>query len=164
MSNAVSTLRDTLQSWWSQRPAREKPLLLGAAILVSAALLWWVAIAPAVRTLSGFDAKWAAQDAQLQTMLRLQNQAQSLTAQAPLSTAAAAQALLASVQQSFGTQADVQIQGNSATVTLRGVPGEALAQWLATARANARSVPVQTRLKRGPNGWTGTMQMGLPQS
>jgi general secretion pathway protein M len=164
MSNAATTLRDTLQNWWNQRPAREKPLLVGTAVVVSAALLWWVAIAPAVRTLSGFDAQWAAQDAQLQTMLRLQTQAQSLTAQTPLGTAAAAQALLTSVQQSFGGQADVQIQGNNATVTLRGVPGEALAQWLATARANARSVPVQAHLKRGPNGWVGTLQMGLPQS
>jgi general secretion pathway protein M len=164
MSNTVSTLRETVKSWWSQRPAREKPLLMGAALLVAAALLWWVAVAPALRTLSGFDAQWAAQDAQLQTMLRLQTQAQSLTAQATINTAASIQALQTSVQQSFGGQADLLIQGNSATLTLRGVTGEALAQWLATARANARSVPVQALLTRGPNGWMGTMQLGLPQT
>ncbi len=163
MNQTILEVRKSVSIWWSQRPAREKPLIAGAGVLVIAALVWWIAVAPALRTLKGFDAAWATQDAQLQAMLRLQTQAQALTAQAPLTTAAAAQALLTSVQQSFGGQGDVQIQGNNATVTLRGVSGEALAQWLATARTNARSVPVQAHLTRGPNGWMGSLQMGLPQ-
>lgn len=164
MSTAVNNLRLSVSAWWSQRPAREKPLLLSALLLVTVALLWWVALAPALRTLSGFEAKWSAQDAQLQAMLRQQTQAQSLSAQSKISTAVASQALMTAVQQSFGGQADLAVQGNSATVTLRGVSGEALAQWLATARANARSAPVQAHLTRGPNGWMGTLQMGLPNS
>jgi general secretion pathway protein M len=162
--NILSSRLQPLQHWWNERPAREKPMLIGAAVLIGIALLWWIGIAPALRTLSGFETKWAAQDAQLQAMLQLQTQAQALKAGPKITTTAAAQTLQTSVIQSFGGQAEIAIQSQTATLTLRGVSGEALAQWLATARTNARSVPVQAKLVRAANGWTGTLQLGLPNS
>jgi general secretion pathway protein M len=152
----------TLRAWWSQRPPREQSLLRLGALMVVAGLLWSLALAPALRTVRTFDAKRTAQDEQLQAMLRLQAQAQALRALPRLSQTAATQALQASVQQAFGTLAEVTVSGDSATVRLRGVTAEALAQWLANARINAHCVPLQAHLTRAGNGWSGTLQMALP--
>lgn len=152
----------TLRKWWNQREPREKLLLTWGGVALGAALLWGVALAPALRTLKAFDAKHLAQAATINTMLRQQVQAQALMGVPVISQAQAIQALQASVKQSFGAQADVVIQGGQATVTLRGVGADALAQWLAVARTNARSVPVQARLARNAAVWNGTLQMGLP--
>lgn len=152
----------TLRLWWSQRPAREQTLLQLGGLLVAAALLWSVALAPALRTLRTFGTQHAAQAAQLQTMLRLQAQAQALQAVPPLSQAAAIQALQASVQQTLGTAANITVSGDNATVTLRGVTPEALAQWLASARTTARCTPLQAHLTRSAAGWSGTLQLALP--
>jgi general secretion pathway protein M len=154
--------RQTLRTWWKQREPREKLLLTWGGVALGAALLWGVALAPALRTLKAFDAKHLAQAAQINTMLRQQAQAQTLMAVPVVSQAQAIQALQVSVKQSFGTQGDVVVQAGQATVTLRGVSADALAQWLAAARTNARSVPVQARLARNAEVWNGTLQMGLP--
>lgn len=151
-----------IQAWWEQRAPREKTILKFAALLVAAALLWSAALAPALRTLRTFESKHQSQEAQLQAMLRLQVQAQSLQSQPRLSQAAAAQALQTSVQQALGPKADVSNSAGHATVTLRGVSPEALAQWLASARTEARVTPIQARLTRAGNAWSGTLQMGLP--
>jgi general secretion pathway protein M len=157
-TNVVNTLR----LWWTERPAREQNLLRGAALLVGAALLWSVALAPALRTLRSFEASRNTQEVQLQSMLRLQAQAQALQSQPKLSQVAATQALQASVQQAFGTSATLSVNAGNATVTLSGVRPDALAQWLASARTNAHSAPVQARIARAANGWSGTLQMALP--
>lgn len=154
----------TLRVWWNQRPPREQSLLRLAALLAAAGLLWSLALAPALRTVRTFEAKRTAQESQLQAMLRLQAQAQALQALPRLSQTAATQALQASVQQAFGTLADVTISGDSATVRLRGVTADALAQWLSSARSNARCVPVQAHLTRAGTAWSGTLQMALPAS
>jgi general secretion pathway protein M len=153
----------TLRLWWHQRPAREQTLLQLSGLLVAMALLWALALAPALRTLRTFDTQRAAQAAQLQTMLRLQAQAQALQAVPPLSQAAA-QALQLSVQQAWGASADMVVRGDNASVTLRNVTAESLAQWLASARTNARCTPLQTHLTRTTAGWSGTLQMALPTS
>jgi len=152
----------TLHAWWSQRPPREQSLLRLGALLVVAGLLWSLALAPALRTVRSLDAKRSTQDAQLQTMLRLQALALTLRAQPRLSQAAATQALQASVQQAFGTLAEVTFSGDSATVRLRGVTADALAQWLSNARSNAHCLPAQAHLTRAGTGWSGTLQMALP--
>lgn len=154
--------RTQIQAWWEQRAAREKTILQFAALLVGAALLWSAALAPALRTLRAFEGKHQAQEAQLQAMLRLQAQAQSLQSQPRLSQAAAVQALQTSVQQALGAKADFSNSAGNATVTLRGVSAEALAQWLASARIDAHASPVQARLTRTGTDWSGTLQMGLP--
>lgn len=154
--------RTHIHAWWAQRAAREKTILQLAAWLVAAALLWSAALAPALRTLRAFEGKHQSQEAQLQAMLRLQAQAQSMQSQPRLSQAAAAQALQSSVQQILGPKADFSNSVGNATVTLRGVSAEALAQWLASARTEAHSSPVQARLTRTGTTWNGTLQMGLP--
>ena len=153
-----------LQLWWEQRVSREKWALRSAAVLMIAALLWTLALAPALRTLRSFDANRVQLDAQLQTMLSLQAQAQALQALPRMTQAAASQALRESVPQAFDKNADVTMNGGIATITLRGVSADTLAQWLATARTQAHSAPTNANLSSTPNGWSGTLQMALPNS
>ena len=151
-----------LQSWWSQRAVREQSILKFAGAVIGLALLWWVALAPGLRTLRTFEATRAAQATQLQTMQQMQAQARVLQAQPKLPHAQAVQALQASVQQSFGPKADFTSSTANATVILRGVNAESLAQWLAIARTQARSTPTQARLARTGSVWSGTLTMALP--
>ena len=153
-----------LQHWWEQRASREKSALRSAAVLMAAALLWTQALAPALQTLRSFDAKHAELDTQLQTMLSLQAQAKALQALPRMTPTAASQALRESVQKAFDKNADFTINGGTATVTLRGVNADSLAQWLATARSQANSAPTNASLSRTPGGWSGTVQMALPNS
>jgi general secretion pathway protein M len=150
-----------LQTWWSQRPNSEKKLLRLALVLVGAALVWSLAVAPALRALRHFDTQHAVQEAQLQHMLRLQAAAKDLQAQPRMNEADAAQALQASVQQVFAGKADMTVSAGVVTVTLRGVSASALAQWLQMARTQAHAMPVQARLSRAGDEWSGSLQIAL---
>jgi general secretion pathway protein M len=163
-------LASTVRTWWAQCDAREKALITIAAVLVALALVWLVAVAPALKTLRQFEATRAIQESQLQTVRALQAQAQTLQAQPRLSAAAASQALKAATDKAFGTQADITLSSGSATVNLRNVSPEALAQWLASVRSNAHATPLQARISRNSTGnansvtagWSGSVQLALP--
>lgn len=152
----------SLQTWWQQRIDREKAMLLIALALVSASLVWAIALAPALQRLHNAAAQGAQVQAQLQAMRRMQAQALALQAKAPLSQSEAAAALSNSVLQAFGASADITVRGSDAQVSLRNVSAEDLAQWLAAARTNARAVPLQARLVRNGAHWSGSLQLGLP--
>ncbi|MDB5851588.1 MAG: ral secretion pathway protein GspM [Rhodoferax sp.] len=159
----------SLQLQWDRLAPRERRSVAAALALVAIALLWWVALAPALRTLRGAEAQHQLLDAQLQTMHRLQAEAQALQAQPKLGFEEALRALEASVRQRFGTTAQLSVVGDRATVTLKGASADALAQWLAQARINARALPAEARLQRSPGAvpatgptWDGTLVMSLP--
>ncbi len=148
---------------WQQLAPREKTLTLAAAALVGFAALWWVAIGPALATLRSADAQHRALDAQLQRMQSLQAQAQALQAQPKQNYEEAVRQLEASVKQRLGAGARMVVAGDRATVTLTAVSPDALAQWLAQARANARALPAEARLNRNAGGaWDGTLMLALP--
>lgn len=152
-----------MKAQWGKLAPREQRLVLGAVLLVGGALLWWLAIAPAVRTLRAAPALHASLDVQLQQMRSLQTQAQALQSQPRLAPDDAMRALELTIRQRLGTTARYSIAGERVTVTLTGATPEALAQWLAQARVNARALPGEARLKRTANGlWDGTLVMTLP--
>ena len=152
---------------WTQLAAREKNLVRLALGLVFATLLWLLILAPALTTLRTADAQAKVLDAKLQRMQTLQAQAQSLQKQPPLGFDDALRALTAATKQTLGTSAQLNVAGDRASVTLKGASADALAQWLVQARVNARSVPLEARLVRGPATgaaiWNGVLVMGLPQ-
>ncbi len=134
-------------------------------------MLWWTLLAPPLATLRSAEATRRTLDAQWASMQDLQAQAQALRAKPPLSRQAALQALQATVQQDLGSSAELVVAGDAVTVTLKQVRPEALTLWLAHARADARSTPVQARLVRSAptaapaqaaTSWSGTIQMKLP--
>ncbi|SFD84555.1 type II secretion system protein GspM [Paracidovorax konjaci] len=139
---------DVLRARWKALAPREQSLVLAAAALVAVALLWWVVLAPAVRTLREAPQQHAALDAQLQRMRALQAEALQLQAAPAAPAGDASQALRTSLGQRLGNQAQIAILGDRATVTLKAAPADAVADWLAQARSNARTVPVEARLVR----------------
>lgn len=158
---------------WSQLAERERRLVTIAIALVATAALWWVGLAPAFTSLRSANARHRQVDTQLQQMQALQAQAKTLQAQPRLSHDEALRALEASIKQGLGPAARLQVAGERATVTLKGVSAEALAQWLAQARVNARAAPSEARLVRTstvgapaatPSAatWDGTLVMSLP--
>jgi general secretion pathway protein M len=67
------------------------------------------------------------------------------------------------VRQRLGTTGRTLVSGDRVTVTLTGAAPEAVAQWLAQARANARALPGEARLNRNASGlWEGTLVLTLP--
>jgi general secretion pathway protein M len=131
-------------------------------------LLWQLLLAPALLTLRSAATQGQALDVQLQQMLTLQAQAKALQKQAPLDYADALRALQQATKQTLGATAQMSVTADRATVTLQGSAADAVAQWLAQARLNARSVPLEARLTRQPSAttgvtWTGVFVMSLPQ-
>ncbi len=151
------------QARWDALAPREKVLSAGAAALVLLALLWWVAIGPALSVLRGADAQHRALDAQLQRMRGLQAQAQALQSQPRQSQEESLRLLELSVRERLGTTARIVVAGDRVTLTLAATPADALAQWLTQARVNARALPAEARLTRNPAGtWDGTLVLSLP--
>ena len=146
---------------WQALARRERQWLLGAALLVLAALVWWLAISPALLTLRSAASQRLLLDGQLQQMQSLQAQAKALQAQPRIAPDEARRLLDASVK-SFGATAQLQMAGERATVTFRGASADALAQWLLQVRLNVRTVPSEARLLRGASGsWDGTVTLNL---
>jgi len=176
-----------LRARWAAMEARERQLVGIAAAVIGLALLWWIAFAPALRTLREAPAEHAKLDAQLQQMTTLQAQAKALQSQPKANRDEAMRALEGSVRGGLGPTAQIQQQGagEGVNVIIKAVPAEVLAQWLAQARGNARAVPREVHLTRGavgaPNApaaapsaatgaggdgakanWDGTLVMSLP--
>jgi general secretion pathway protein M len=165
---SVAPLLAPVRARWTALGPRERTLVLVTLALIGLALVWWVAIAPALRTLRQADAQHRDLAAQIAHMQRLQAQAQSIQAQPKISRDDAVRALEASVRQRLNTTAQLNIAGDRATVTLRNTAADQLAQWLSQARVNARAIPSEARLVRsasgppGRLGWDGTVVLNLP--
>jgi general secretion pathway protein M len=132
-----------------------------------AVLLWWLALGPALATLRTAPAQHQVLDAQLAVMRELQAQAlamrEAMKALPPLSREEAQGALEATVRQNLGETARLTLSAEGATLTLSGVSGQALAQWLTQARIEARTLPTEAHLNRLANGlWEGRMTLLLP--
>jgi general secretion pathway protein M len=146
-----------LQSRWRMVSPREQRLLVLALGVVALAVLWWVALAPALAVRKTAPQQHLALDAQNQQMQRLQAQALALRALPAVSADDARSALEASLKP-LGTSAQMVVQVERATVTLKGLSPDALAQWLAVARQNARTVPSEAHLTHNAAGaWDGTV-------
>ena len=184
----LESLEARWQAWWPELAPREQRLTVIGAVLVVAALLWWLALAPALRTLSSSRTEHPRLDAQMQQMLGLQLRARAAQGQPRANRDDAVRALEASVRQNLGPNAQMQsanaASGEGVSVAVRGAPADALAQWFAQARANARAVPREVHITRsaqsapasnpatsqapapgaeGPQArWDGTLVMGLP--
>ncbi len=148
---------------WTRMAPREKVLVGAAAGLLLLAVLWWLLVAPALAVLRSADAQHRTLDAQLARMRSLQQQAQALQSRPALGREESLRQLEQSVRQRLGTAARVTVAGDRVTLTLTGVPADALATWLTQARVNARAVPGEARLSRGAaGGWDGTLVLTLP--
>lgn len=147
--------------WWSARAPREQRLLVVAAALIASSFLYALAVSPALKVLRTHSENQSRLQNDWQTMVQLQSQARALQSQ-PRQNATAARAALQSSVQSLGAQADMSFGPEGARLVLRNVDGQTLAQWLAAARTQAGSVPVQASISRNGAAWSGTVLMTLP--
>lgn len=155
--------RQDLHAYWNGLAARERALVVGASGLVLLALLWWVGLAPAIATLRAADAQHRALDAQVAHMQRLQAQAKAMQSLPRQNPDDAVRQLDAAIRQQLGTSARYSILGDRVTITLTNAPANALAQWLAQVRTNARAVPGEAHLTRNAGGgWDGSVVLALP--
>ncbi len=151
-----------LQERWRRASPREQRMLLLAVGVVLLALLWWVALSPALKVLKTAPLQHLALDAQNQHMQGLKAQALALRAQ-PLMSAEQARSALEASLKPLGDSAQMVVQVDRVTVTLKAVAPDELAQWLTTARQDARIVPAEARLMRNATGnWDGTVVLHLP--
>jgi len=161
----MSTL-EPLQARWRRLPGREKNGIRLAALLVVSGLLWQFSVAPGLVTLRTADAQARALGAQMQAMQAMQLQAQTVQKQPALGFDEAVRALTAATKQTLGASAQLVLAGERASITVKDASPDALAEWLAQARLNARSALIEARLVRAsaPAGpvWNGVLVMGLP--
>lgn len=168
MATSLNTPKNApqrLAQRWQGLAPREQTLIGSATAVVAFALVWWLAIGPALSVLKNASTQRAALDAQLQQMQTLQTQAKALQGQPKLTVQDSARALEASVRQRLGSAAQLSVAGSQATLTLKNVPADALAQWLGQARTAAKAVPNQARLRVSgstPGAWDGTLVLSLP--
>jgi len=153
-----------LKARWQALAVREQRAVLLAAALVAAALLWTVALAPALRTLQSAEAQKALLGRSAERMQALQARAKLLQAQplaAPEDTLRALQAASAAL----GKTGTLQVAGNQATLTLRQISAPALAAWLAPVAGSGLN-PSEATLQRETGGdeplWSGTLVYRLP--
>jgi general secretion pathway protein M len=141
---------------WRAMPSRERLGISLAATVIGIAIVWMIAVAPALRTLREAPAQIDALDAQLQSMQRLALEARELRGISPVPAMQAGLALKSATDR-LGDKGRISVQGDRATLTLAGVTGEALRSWLTEARSGARARPVEAQLARGPQGYAGTI-------
>lgn len=172
MKNTVnpSSANGRVGAAWAKLDPRERRLVGGAMLVVLLALIWWLALAPALSTLRTAGLQRQALDMQVQQMQRLQAEAETLKAMPKLGQSDALRALETAVKQRLGSGGQLNVVGDRANITLKDVPAAALAEYLADARANARAAPVEARLSRTPGAapgtparWNGTLSLSLPQ-
>lgn len=158
----------TRTAWGARYAAldsREQRGLLLAVSLLVLLLLIGVGVLPAVRSLRAGPQLLQQQAVQLQALQLLQVRAQTLQALPLLDQAAAVDSLQASMGL-LGGNAEISVGDQRVHLVLRATPAQALAEWLARARAEAHSVPIEARLTREGQAdaalWSGSLVMSLP--
>ena len=159
---------DAIDNWtapwrarWRALGSRERRGISVAAWLLGLLMLWLLAIAPAWRTASTAPAQLDRRDAQLQQMQRQASEARELRAIPALGPGQSAAALRAA-SEALGTAGRLQVVGDRATLTLSGVNGTQLSDWLTEARSAARARPLEANLTRGPQGYSGSIVVAFP--
>lgn len=152
-----------LRARWQRLAPREKVMVAATSAIVVLALVWLIAIRPALGVLRSAEEQHRALDLQLQQMAALEEQTRSLQAQPKIGHDEALRLLELSLRERLGTSARLAISGDRATVTLTGTPADALARWLTQSRVDARALPGEARLQRNAAGlWEGTLVLSLP--
>jgi general secretion pathway protein M len=156
-------MMETYLNYWRQLKMSERRLILAAFWVILAALLWLLAIAPALKTIKEAPEQHRALDAKLQSMRVLSIEAKPLQSQPKLGLDEAQKALQSAVSQRFGSAAQLNLAGERATLTLKNANPQELAQWLTQARVNARALPGEAKLNKIGDGWDGTLVLNLPK-
>lgn len=161
----TSTWQPIVQARWSALGGRERAALSLAAAVVVAALVWSVALAPALRTLQAAAAQRAQLGASAERMQALRARAKLLQAKPQAAAGEALRALQGGVT-ALDKAATLQVAGGQATLTLRQLRPADLAPWLSPAPGGYPS-PSEVHLQRDAGAeplWSGTLVYRLPDT
>ncbi|MDR0225600.1 MAG: type II secretion system protein M [Burkholderiaceae bacterium] len=162
-----------LRARWAALAQREQNMVLLAGGVIGLALLWWVALAPALHSLRTAPERHAQADRQLRHMLLLQAEAEQLRTNAQPVVGDAKALLQTSLYAELGATAQLNWMGDRAQITLKAAPAAPLARWLSQVRSNTHAVPAELQLARStgqaPSGasadavrWDGSLALDLP--
>ena len=158
MKPSIRRIGQTLQGAWQQRSVRDRRLLALAAAVLGLALLWQLAVAPALSTWQGAAERQAELDRQTRNMLQLQAEARQLQAPTRIPRPQAIALLESSAASLLGKDARLTVQDDVLRVNVVAAPAAGLAQWLAQAREKALALPQSARLERVPPALSTTAQ------
>ncbi len=145
---------------WDSLGERERLALQLVAWVLGALLIWLIAVKPGMRTLRQAPEQLATLEAQLQDMQALAQEVRELRATPAVPAALAIQALQAASEH-LGPGAQLSLSGDRAILNLNGVSAPALQAWLGEVRSAARAKPLEAKLQRGPQGYSGSIVLGL---
>jgi general secretion pathway protein M len=153
-----------LKARWANLAAREQRGVLLASAVLGAALVWFIALAPASRSLKNVALQSAAQGADIERMQALQARAKALQAKPALAPQESLQTLQTAATK-LGPAVSLQIVGGQATLTIKKLSALPLGQWLAPETGPGLS-PSEAHLKRDTGSvepvWSGTLVYRLP--
>ena len=156
-----------MRARWEQLSARERRWLQVAAAVLCLALLWQVALSPALTVWRESPSRRAQLDRQHTELLALQAQARTLQAQPALSRQEAQQSLT-QITRDLLPGAQLSALADQQRVVLKGVSSTDLAQWLSAVRQSAQANVTDLRLQRSPTSaqipaqWDGQVTLQLP--
>lgn len=145
-----------LAARWRALSPRDRRAALLAGGALGLLLVWLLLVQPAWRSLRDAPTQIDRLDAQLQQMQQLANESRELRGTTPLPSAQSVAALQAATTR-LGERARIVVAADRATLTLTGVTGDQLRDWLFEARSGARARPVEAQLTRGPGGYSGSL-------
>jgi len=151
---------EQLRARWRALAPRERNAATLAGAALGLLLVWLLALQPAWRTLRDAPAQIDRLDAQLQQMQQMAAESRELRGTPPLSSAQSVAALQAATAR-LGDRARLVVSADRATLTLTGVTGDQLRDWLFEARSGARTRPIEAQLTRGPSGYSGSLVVAI---
>lgn len=140
-----------IQTAFERLAPRERTLITVAGSLLLLALLWWLALAPALQTWRESGNAHAKLDSELAQLQALALEAKQLKTAPRMSAKDAEGWLVQSVRKLGKSTVNLPaggLQGGFAQVTLTGADAAALANWLAEARTAAGWFPTEAHWKR----------------
>ena len=153
-----------LKARWAALAVREQRGVLLAATVLGVALVWFVTLAPALRSLKTVAAQKAALGADIERMQALQARAKALQAKPALVAQESLHALQTAATK-LGAAVSLQVVGEQATLTVKKLNALQLGQWLAPQTGPGLS-PTEAHLKRDTGSvepiWSGTLVYRLP--
>ena len=153
-------------------PDKDRQRLLVLASVFLALMLWTWNLAPALKTLREVPLQLTQLDAQTQQLKAMQAQAQTLQKSPRIKSNEAASLLQNAASEVLGNGARLNIEGTRATLTLSGVSADSLAQFVALARTQSQTMPIEAHLQKfSASGsaskdskelWRGALILSLP--
>jgi len=154
-------MMQTLHQYWLRASAREQVALRIAATLLVLALVWWVGLQPALKTLKNARTQAPVVRAQYEQMLQLQAQAAAMRAQVQQPVSDPKAALQDSIS-ALEKNARVSLAGERATVSFKQARPADLALWLEQVRLKAHSSVLEMHISQAAGLWSGSVVVQLP--